>query len=261
MRSFMTYDWLHHFVGRYLPPKVHTPLAMLRFHSKVSSTSNSGLPNEMVQFGKATNRLVGRARLLPSQRRIGSAGASPSQRKCKNSDWTMSTCRGALLAGSIGLCLLCGCSTDFNSGLGLEQSSAPITELIPKVVADAQVPEESDSADVPAGKLIAKSELPSPGRTNAFELSGEFQTESVTQETGAKREVHIIGFVEVDTPRVMLSIDGRTETLKVNDTIDRITVLEIAPPRAKLSSDGVSWNASIFDKRNANGDGAARRKN
>ena len=195
---------------------------MLSIHSKVHSAS------EIL--------LVWRARLLPNWRRNA-------------------------FAGSLGLCLFCGCSNEFGSGLGLEQSSAPITELIPKVIEDAQSTEENDNEEVPAGKLVVKSELPSPGRTNAFELSGEFQTETVAQETGGKREIYIIGFVEVDTPRVMLSIDGRTETLKVNDTIDRITVLEIAPPRAKLSFDGVSWNASIFDKRNSNGDGSARRKN
>lgn len=115
-------------------------------------------------------------------------------------------------------------------------------------------------SEIPTGKQIAKTEMPSPGRVNAFELSDDFHSETPVQETAGKREIYVLGFVEVDNPSVMLSIDGRTQVLKAGDTIDHITVQEIVPPRARLSSDGVSWNASIFDRRSSVSEVAARKK-
>lgn len=85
-------------------------------------------------------------------------------------------------------------------------------------------------SEIPTGKQIAKTEMPSPGRVNAFELSDDFHSETPVQETAGKREIYVLGFVEVDDPSVMLIIDG------------------------------VSWNASIFDRRSSVSEVAARKK-
>jgi hypothetical protein len=99
-------------------------------------------------------------------------------------------------------------------------------------------------------KFISLADLPSPGRINAFELAGEFLTEkSDSTLTDKKREVFVLGFVEVDHLSVMLSVDGKTEILKTGDNSSGISVLEISPPQVRLSLDGVSWYASLFDRR------------
>ncbi len=160
---------------------------------------------------------------------------------------------------AIGNCI--GCSLDSNETLeALQRNATPFSGALAK--ATTELP-ESESPDGLGGSLstqVAKTEMPSPGRLNAFELSGVFHAETLSQETGGKREIFVIGFVEVDVPSVMLAIDGRTQVLKAGDTFERITVHEIVPPRARLSCDGVTWNASIFDRRNSTSEVSARKK-
>jgi hypothetical protein len=99
-------------------------------------------------------------------------------------------------------------------------------------------------------KFVSQTDLPSPGRTNPFELSGGFQTEHST-ELGSSdhKEIVVVGFVQVDRPAVMLSINGKTETLFEGASVRGMLVQEIKPPQVKLSLDGVSWYASLLDRR------------
>ncbi len=78
-------------------------------------------------------------------------------------------------------------------------------------------------------------------------MSGEFLSEVPTDAPERKREIRVLGFIELDIPKVMLSIDGRSQVFSAGETIDRITVTEIQQPRVKIHHDGVSWNASLFD--------------
>ncbi len=109
---------------------------------------------------------------------------------------------------------------------------------------------EDDSTDPnPKAKVVNKSAMPSPERTNPFELSGAFREEESGEMPGRKKEIRVLGFVEVDEPMVMLSIDGRTHTMKAGQSDQRVTVLEVHQPNVRLSYDGVTWNASLFDQR------------
>ncbi len=166
-----------------------------------------------------------------------------------------------LLVSAIAVAHCCGCSSHTSDGLQNRLSEVAV------------IPERLDNANVGAlgldfamdptapGLPVAKTDLPSPGRINAFEIDGEFRSETTAAESaGGKREVYIIGFVEVDEPSVMLAIDGRTQVLKKGDTYERITVEEIVPPRAKLNCDGVSWIASIYDRRSSANESVARKK-
>jgi len=155
-------------------------------------------------------------------------------------------------ASFLGIIICCGCSVDTDIGReSMRQPVSPFLDISVDLLPELQKTDQSNSSELSGSKLIAVTDMPSPGRTNAFELSNDFQPEAAIQESSGKREIYVIGFVEVDNPSVMLSIDGRTQVVKAGESFERITVLEIAPPRARLSFDGVSWNASIFDRRNS----------
>ncbi len=47
---------------------------------------------------------------------------------------------------------------------------------------------------------------------------------------------------------------------KAGDVFERIRVQEIVPPRARLSFDGVTRNASVFDRRSSPSEFFARKK-
>ena len=154
-----------------------------------------------------------------------------------------------------------GCSLDSGETLeSLQRNATPFSAALVQATTELPESESMDGSAVPSKTLAAKSEMPSPGRLNAFELSSELRVETPSQETAGKREIYVIGFVEVDIPSVMLAIDGRTQVLKAGDTFERITVQEIAPPRARLSCDGVTWNASILDRRSSPSEASARKK-
>lgn len=150
------------------------------------------------------------------------------------------------LGASLALCL--GCSSEMSDAI---VQAARSHSQLPNPNAEISVAEENiDSID--SKRLVSVIAKPSPDRTNPFELSGEFQEASLGEPTGRKREIRVLGFIELDSPAVMLSMDGRTQIFKTGETFDKVTVQEIQPPRAKISYDGVSWQASIFDRRSSN---------
>lgn len=145
------------------------------------------------------------------------------------------------------LLLLAGCSSEMSDAI--VQAARSQTQPMPSSKAIDPISEEIESEN--RAKLVSVAAMPSPNRTNPFELSGEFQEDVAIEGTGRKREIRVVGFIELDNPAVMLSLDGRSQIFKAGETIDKITVLEIQPPRARISYDGVTWNASIFDRRSS----------
>ena len=141
--------------------------------------------------------------------------------------------------------LSAGCSSEMSDAIVRAARSQSQSSHVGKATDPISEEIESESRT----KLASVAAMPSPNRTNPFELSGEFQEDLIVEGTGRKREIRVIGFIELDKPAVMLSLDGRSQVFKAGETFDKITVLEIQPPRARISYDGVTWNASIFDRR------------
>jgi hypothetical protein len=137
--------------------------------------------------------------------------------------------------------LLCsGCSSEMSDAIveaARAQSPKPGAELA------------SRDHDLEGTKPVSLFTMPSPDRKNPFELSGELEEAPAGDATSKKREIRVLGFIELDVPAAMLSLDGRTQIFKVGETFDKITVHEIQPPRVRISYDGVTWQASIFDAR------------
>ncbi len=145
------------------------------------------------------------------------------------------------------LLLSAGCSREMSDAI--VQAARSQSQTSPFGKATDSISEEIESENRTQLAIVAA--MPSPNRTNPFELSGEFQEDLVLEGTSRKREIRVIGFIELDNPAVMLSLDGRSQVFKTGETFDKITVLEIKPPRARISYDGVTWNASIFDRRSS----------
>ncbi len=148
-----------------------------------------------------------------------------------------------LLRGSA---FLAGCS----NSLPIADSSAATAKAQLDPGCRAPRIAQRDTAEATDGSvrpMATSAVMPSPGRTNPFELPSEFEEPSPTEVSGGKRDIRVAGFVEVNEPVVMLQIDGKTHSFKAGETHLRITVNEIAPPRVRLTYDNVTWNASLFD--------------
>lgn len=162
---------------------------------------------------------------------------------------------GRLISISIILCSIAGCSS---SDLSSELSEA--MDVASKARGNSSLGGLStlaslhnDQTAIEDNIVTVASEkplnMPSPGRTNPFEISSEYENDNREEVVNRKREIQVVGFIELDKPSVMLSIDGKSHVVKLGDTLEDITVNEISPPMARITYDGVSRNASLFDRR------------
>lgn len=140
------------------------------------------------------------------------------------------------------LLLSTGCSSEMSDAI---VEAARAQSHGPKLPSE----QESPKSEAEGKRLVSMVAMPSPERTNPFEMSGDFEEAPIGDTIGKKREIRVIGFIELDAPAAMLSLDGRTQIFKAGETFDKVTVQEIQPPRVRVSCDGVTWQASLFDPR------------
>jgi hypothetical protein len=60
-------------------------------------------------------------------------------------------------------------------------------------------------------------------------------------------QVEVLGFAEVDEPRVFLRTKETTKSLKVGDVTDGVEVIAIKPPAVELRMGSLVWTATMFD--------------
>ena len=95
-------------------------------------------------------------------------------------------------------------------------------------------------------------EAPNPDRVDPFSFpdgAPVSDQEGTTITTVA--QVEVLGFAEVDEPRVFLRSKETTKSLRVGDVSDGIEVVAIKPPAVDLRMGTLIWTATMFD--NANG--------
>ena len=144
------------------------------------------------------------------------------------------------------LALAAGCDSQEMLQQVIEQAGVPAPGgLVPGGNLTATL-DESVETDPVEG--VAHTPLPSPGRGDPFRYPEGFQ--SVQSEGGRteRGDVKLLGFIETDRPRVLISIDGQRGTLAAGESIGRVTVESISIPYVRLSLEGISWNASLFDR-------------
>jgi hypothetical protein len=145
---------------------------------------------------------------------------------------------------SVLLLPLSGCSADIQDSI--VEAAQRHRQAMPRL---DEALDETPTARIEK-RLASSAVVPSPGRSNPFEIAGTYDSDSgPSEQTLKKKEIRILGFVELEKPMAILSIDGQSQTFATGDTHDRITVTEVSPPRARITLDGVSWYASLFDPR------------
>lgn len=92
-----------------------------------------------------------------------------------------------------------------------------------------------------------------PHRVDPFSFPGQApgvtsQNESVSDPVSDGIAVQVLGFANVEEPRVLLRIKGNTKSLKAGDVEDGVEVVAIRPPAADLRIGTLLWTASMFDK-------------
>src|SRR4051812_46827864 len=124
--------------------------------------------------------------------------------------------------------------------------------LAPKpAVAAGQTKASSPAARTPdlanpktTSAQIADFKPPFPERTDLFEAPKRAQS-SVRRDDEHGQSVEIVGFVNVDEPRVVLSIDSVITPIPEGGEKYGVQVISIQPPRAVLQRGRSRWTATL----------------
>lgn len=103
----------------------------------------------------------------------------------------------------------------------------------------------------PQAKLVSLSdyEPPHPDREDPFSypvdaLGTSRQLSAVT----SVAQIEVLGFANVDEPRVLLRTKSTTKSLAVGELLDGVEVVSIRAPAVELRIGTLVWTATMFDK-------------
>jgi len=149
-----------------------------------------------------------------------------------------------LVALAVAAALSTGCShqadyvvtvADVAPALPLHSHEAPVVK---EVVADV-VPAVASSVEPSALEYTP----PFPDRVDLFVPPK--RPAAASQDARQRDAVELMGFVRVDRPRAVLSIDGNVASIPVGETQFGVQVLSINPPKVELQRDRQRWQATL----------------
>jgi hypothetical protein len=150
------------------------------------------------------------------------------------------------------MCLaLCGCGTAEQLAEPAA-APAPIAKTETKQ-SDPKVPAVENSSDKKDSAKTAGSEPqpeqqafepPYPHRENLF-LAPQRSAVNIDTPGNTQQSVELLGFANVQGPRVILSIDGIVVPMPVGATQSGIEVISIQPPAVVLQRDRERWQATL----------------
>lgn len=104
--------------------------------------------------------------------------------------------------------------------------------------------EETKPPDAAGDKSVAQFTPPFPDRLELFEAPKRAQG-AVRQSDNEGQTVELKGFITVDQPRAVLSIDGVISPIPVGGEKYGVQVLSIQPPSAVLQRGRNRWTATL----------------
>ena len=119
-------------------------------------------------------------------------------------------------------------------------------------VAEVEVTPTSDVVGLPSpgpadDHVEASSEPyspPFPDRVDLF-VAPKRQGGVGRSQDSSERAVELMGFVRVDVPRAILSINGQVSPIAEGETVDGIEVISVQPPSVLLQRGRQRWQATI----------------
>ncbi len=89
---------------------------------------------------------------------------------------------------------------------------------------------------------------PFPDRVDPFSFPTGIDGEASEVTSPTMMQVKVLGFADVDEPRVFLRSRDTTRSMKVGDKADGIEVVAINVPAVELRMGSVVWTATMFDQ-------------
>jgi hypothetical protein len=105
-------------------------------------------------------------------------------------------------------------------------------------------PPEAGPTEAPAESPTEAYTPPFPDRVDLFVAPKRQGGGSGSTEAG-ERAVELMGFIRVDEPRAILSINGQVSSIARGESIDGIEVISVQPPSVLLRRGRQRWQATI----------------
>src|SRR5262245_46593053 len=148
------------------------------------------------------------------------------------------------------LCLLClvaliGCHSSVTADVSADASTATATPVAGETTSSSRAPELARSesqkdAPTPATQFSP----PFPDRTELFEPPKRASS-SVRRDEEHGESVELKGFITVDKPRAVLSIDGVISPIPEGGEKYGVQVISIQPPSVVLQRGRSRWTATL----------------
>jgi hypothetical protein len=104
-------------------------------------------------------------------------------------------------------------------------------------------PTAASAPDAPNAASAEPYTPPFPDRVDLF-VPPKRQGSSQSHDS-SERAVELMGFVRVDRPRAILSINGQVSPLAEGESVDGIEVISVQPPSVLLQRGRQRWQATI----------------
>jgi hypothetical protein len=140
--------------------------------------------------------------------------------------------------------------------LGCGRADEPIVEVTPVVAASAAIPASikappttqsdntPDVAEPAKATPIVEFTPPFPQRTELFEPPQRISS-AARRDDESGETVELKGFIHVEEPRVVLSIDGVISSVPEGGEKYGVQVISIEPPTVVLKRGGRRWPATL----------------
>lgn len=145
-----------------------------------------------------------------------------------------------------------GCSAAGETASDTTHLQAPAVTQVPGVAEPGETdsPSQTPSAEPAspndaAADQAAAYEPPFPDRTELFVVPQHQENRRITVDGQAEESVKLVGFVDVDGPRVVLSINGLILTIAEGTTHNGLEVISIQRSAVVLQRGRERWQASL----------------
>ena len=136
-------------------------------------------------------------------------------------------------------------ATVFFAGCGIEPETLDsLRGMVQAASVAATAPPPHDAREPDETRF----DPPHPDRVDPFTFpeGQSLAVASPSQPLTTSIDVDVLGFAQVDEPRVFLNSNGSTRSMAVGDVIDGIQVIGIHPPAVDLQRGGLRWRATLF---------------
>ncbi|TWT93587.1 hypothetical protein [Neorhodopirellula pilleata] len=143
-----------------------------------------------------------------------------------------------MLGVGLVLATIAGCGIDADSLATLEQAARQHVQMSQGIDGPATSPVSLS----PSGELSFQPAFPE--RRDPFRVD---QTEVERDEmVNVSSDIRVIGFAKLGQQQAILKIGDESKFVIVGDRIGDVEILGISPPRVRLRSGNLTWDASMF---------------